>query len=118
MKIEPFQPLTPSPRTAPVEALKPVQERQVSRFDALLSKREIRARQSLRGDVEKLSDSADINAELFGNSRSLDLLDHLLRHVLPTMDTDPQTRQLAEDLLREEVQMRGAVEQQRSEAQG
>jgi len=118
MKIEPHLPLAPSPRTAPVEALKPTHARQSQAFDAVLSSREIRARRSLRGEAEKTADSESISAELFGNRRSLDILDHVLRHIVPAMDADPETQQLAEALIREEIQTRTVLEAQRSQGQG
>ncbi|KJZ64581.1 hypothetical protein [Pseudomonas fluorescens] len=115
MKIEPHQQMSPSIRTVPLEALESLAGRQASRFDAVLGKREVRAGHSTRGDLEKLNESTSISAELFGNNRSLDILDHVLRHIVTRMDTDPHTRQLAEDVIREEVRMRRAVEQQRSQ---
>jgi hypothetical protein len=102
---------------APVEALKPTQARQANAFEAVLGSREIRARRSLRGETEKIVDSESLSAELFGNRRSLDILDHLLRYIVPAMDTDAQTRELAEALLREEIQMRCVLEQQRSKVE-
>lgn len=118
MKIESHLPISPSLKTAPVEALKPAQTRSDTTFDAVLGRREIRARRSLRSEAEKAGDSTGISAELFGNARSLDILDHVLQHFVPAMATDAQTRQWAQALIREELQMRCTLEQQRSQVQG
>lgn len=110
--------ISPAIRTVPLEAIKPLIGRPASRFNALLGDREVRADFSTGRDLEKLNESNEISAELFGSSRSLDLLDHVLRNVVTQMDTDSQTRQLALDIIREEVLMRGSLEQQRSKVCG
>lgn len=115
MRVDP-RPLlpTPSDKTAAVESIRPVVARQGARFEAVLSKREVLARRSLRGDVEQ---SEGISPELFGSTRSLEILEYLLSEVLPGLDAEPEIKTLAEDLIREEIHMRQSLEQQRAEVQ-
>jgi hypothetical protein len=111
------RPIIPSgDRTAPIEGVKPVVSRQATKsFEAVLSKREIRARRAQRGDVEQLNSTTDINAELFGSTRSLEILEYVLDSIVPSLDAEPEIKSLAEELIREEIDMRRALEQQRSE---
>jgi hypothetical protein len=118
MKIDPRPPLpTASEKTPAVGAVQPVNPRQGARFEAVLSKREIRARRSLRGEVEHASTTGGISPELFATARSVDILEYVLEHVLPQLDAEPQIRELAHALIREEIDMRRTLEAQRAEAQ-
>jgi len=116
MRVDP-RPLlpTPSEKTPAVESIRPVVARQGARFDALLSKREVLARRSLRGDVEQSGSSEGVSPELFGSTRSLEILEYLLSEILPGLDAEPEIKTLAEDLIREEIHMRQTLEQQRAE---
>ena len=52
MKVEP-RPLIPSyVRSAPVEAIRPVNSRQATAFEAVLKTRKVQSRRSLRSDLE------------------------------------------------------------------
>ncbi|MDF0733058.1 hypothetical protein P0Y43_20405 [Pseudomonas entomophila] len=116
MRIDP-RPLlpTPSEKTPAVEAVRPLQARPNARFDALLGKREVASRRSLRSELEQACASEALNPELFSGTRALDILHYLLDEVLPMLDAEPEIRLLAEDLLREEVHLRQSLEQQRAE---
>jgi hypothetical protein len=118
MKIESHPNPAPSTRSSPVDVTKSIQGHPTTPFEAVLGKREIRTRRSLRAEVEKLSSGASVNAELFGSTRSLELLDYILQQVLPSLDTDDQTRAVAATLILEEIEMRRSLEQQRAEVQG
>jgi hypothetical protein len=118
MRIDPRPPLpTVSEKTPAVDAIQPVQPRQSARFEAVLSKREIRARRSVRADVEQASTTSGISPELFGTARSVELLEYVLEYVVPELDAEPQIRELAQALIREEIDLRRSLEEQRAEAQ-
>lgn len=118
MKIEP-RPLLPatSDRTQAVDAVQPASQRQGARFEAVLNKREGLTRRSLRGDVEQSAGADGINPELFGNTRSLEILEYVLDNVLPVLDAEPEVKALAHELITEEIDMRRTLEQQRAEVQ-
>ncbi len=118
MRIDP-RPLLPPPseKTAAVDAVQPANLRQGGRFEAVLSKREVLARRSLRGDVERSSSTRGINPELFSTTRSLEILEYVLAHVLPGLDAESEIKMLAHDLISEEIDMRRNLEQQRAEVQ-
>jgi hypothetical protein len=118
MRVEP-RPLSPSTaeKTPGVEAVQPLALRQGARFEAVLSKREVLARRSLRGDVEQSSTASGISAELFGSTRSLEILQYVLDSVLPELDVEPEIKALAHELINEEIDMRRTLEQQRAEVQ-
>lgn len=118
MKVEP-RPLlpTPSDKTSAVDAVQPVNLRQGARFEAVLNKREVAARRSLRGDVATSSSVDGIMAELFGTARSLEILEYVLDQVLPGMDVEPEVKALAHELIAEEIELRRHLEQQRAEVQ-
>lgn len=118
MKIDP-RPSLPSVSEKPgaVDPIQPVNPRQGARFDAVLSKREVRARRSLRAEAESASAVEGINPELFGTARSVELLEYVLEYVVPQLDAEPQVRELAQALIREEIDLRRSLEEQRAEAQ-
>ena len=75
MKVEP-RPLIPSDvRSAPVEAVRPVNSRQATAFEAVLKTRKTQTRRSLRSDLEALTAAAGVDSLLFGGARSLELLE-------------------------------------------
>jgi len=118
MKIDPRPTLpTISEKKPAVDAVQPAHQRQGARFEAVLSKREIRARRSLRGDVESASSTTGISPELFGTARSVELLEYVLEQVVPELDAEPQVKELAQALIREEIDLRRSLEEQRAEAQ-
>lgn len=47
----------------------------------------------------------------------MQVLRYLLDEVLPTLDADPEIRALAEDVIREEIDIRLLLEQQRAQVQ-
>ena len=118
MRVDP-RPLLPTPaeKTAAVEGVLPVIARQGARFDAVLNRREVLARRSLRGDVERSGSTQGISPELFSSTRSVKTLEYLLTEVLPGLDMEPEIKILAQDLIREEIYMRQSLEQQRAEVQ-
>lgn len=118
MKIDP-RPLLPpvSDRTQAVDAVQPATQRQGARFEAVLNKREVLTRRSLRGDVEKSSTADGISPELFGTTRSLEILEYVLDNVLPGLDAEPEIKALAHELIAQEIDMRRTLEQQRAEVQ-
>lgn len=118
MRIDPRPLLPTTPEKAPaVETVQPASQRQGARFEAVLNKREVLARRSLRGDVEQSAGSSAVNAELFGSTRSLEILEYVLNNVLPELDAEPQIRALAHELITEEIDLRRSLEQQRAEVQ-
>jgi len=118
MRIDP-RPLLPTTtdKAPPVEGVRPISPRQGARFDALLSKREVLARRSLRGEVAQSGVTGAVNPELFGSARSLEILDYVLHTVLPALDAEPEIKTLAHELIREEIYLRRTLEQQRAEVQ-
>lgn len=118
MKIDSQPNPVPGTRSSPVDVTKSIQGQPTTPFEAVLGKREIRTRRSLRADVEKLGSGASVGAELFASTRSLELLDYILQQILPSLDTDEQTRTVAETLILEEIGLRRSLEQQRAEVQG
>lgn len=116
MKVDlrPALPSTPDQLPA-VERVAPANPRQSTQFEALINQRERRIRRSLRGDIEQAEQSSPINAELFGTARSLQVLGYLLETVLPSLDAEPEIRELAEDFIREEIDIRLMLQQQRAE---
>ncbi|WP_024673115.1 hypothetical protein [Pseudomonas syringae] len=118
MKVD-LRPISPtSPESLPaVERVAPTQPRQGPRFEALLDQRERKVRRSLRGELEQTDQAAGVGAQLFGTSRSLQVLRYLLDEVLPALDAEPEIRALAEDVIREEIDLRLLLEQQRAEVQ-
>ena len=115
MKVEP-RPLIPSDvRSAPIEAIHPVNSRQATAFEAVLKTRKTQTRRSLRSDLEALTSAVGVDSLLFGSARSLQLLEHVMEHILPTLDAEPAIKQLAHELIGEEIEMRRNLEQQRSE---
>ena len=119
MKIETrsLPPASHDPKAAPVAPVTPVQVRPNARFEALLGQREANRRRSLRAELEQACASEPVNPELFSGPRALDTLQFLLDEVLPELDADPDIRDLAQDLLREEIDLRRTLEQQRAEGQ-
>lgn len=91
--------------------------RQAPRFEALLDQRERKVRRSLRGELEQTDQAAAASTELFGTVRSLQTLRYLLDEVLPALDAEPDIRALAEDVIREEIDIRLLLEQQRAQVQ-
>lgn len=118
MKVD-LRPVLPSaPDQLPaVQRVAPATARQGTQFEALINQRERRIKRSLRGDIEQAEQSASISAELFGTARSLQVLGYLLENVLPTLDADPEIRELAEDFIRDEIDIRLMLQQQRAEVE-
>lgn len=116
MRIDP-RPLLPATteKTSAVESLAPVNARRSARFEAVLQKRDVLTRRSLRSDVEQAADASGINAELFGSTRSLEILEYVLHNVVPELDAEPEIRALAHELITEEIDLRRSLEQQRCE---
>lgn len=115
MKVEP-RPLIPSDvRSAPVDAVRPVNSRQATAFEAVLKTRKTQTRRSLRSDLEALTSAAGVDSLLFGSARSLELLEHVMEHILPSLDAEPHIKALAVELISEEIEMRRTLAQQRSE---
>lgn len=117
MRIDsrPLPPTLPEHKTPAVEAVRPVQARPNARFDAVLGKREVASRRSLRAELEQACAGEPVNPELFSGARAMDTLQYLLDEVLPGLDAEPDIRELAEDLIREELHLRRSLEQQRAE---
>ena len=102
-------------RSAPVEAVRPVNSRQATAFEAVLKTRKTQTRRSLRSDLEELTSAAGVDSLLFGSARSLELLEHVMEHILPGLDAEPEIKALAHDLISDEIEVRRTLEQQRSE---
>ncbi|MEG5266150.1 hypothetical protein TRP66_17805 [Pseudomonas sp. JDS28PS106] len=100
-----------------VQRVTPANLKQGTQFEALVNQRERRIRRSLRADLEQAEQSAPVNAELFSTTRSLQVLDYLLDTVLPGLDAEPEIRELAEMFIREEIDTRLMLQQQRTEVE-
>jgi hypothetical protein len=118
MKVD-LRPVLPAPadQLPAVQRVAPATLKQGTQFEALISQRERRVRRSLRADIEQAEQTAPVSAELFGTTRSLQVLTYLLETVLPGLDAEPEIRELAEDFIREEIDMRLLLQQQRAEVQ-
>ncbi|MGY2288517.1 hypothetical protein ACW9H6_01160 [Pseudomonas sp. SDO528_S397] len=117
MKVEPRPLIQSDVRSAPVEAIRPVSSRQATAFEAVLKTRKVQSKSSLRSDLEALTSAAGVDSLLFGSARSLELLEHVMQHILPTLEAEPEIKALAHDLISEEIEMRRNLEQQRAEVQ-
>lgn len=115
MKVEPRPLIQSDVRNTPVEAIRPVTSRQATAFEAVLKTRKVQSRRSLRSDLEELTSAAGVDSLLFGSARSLELLEHVMQRILPNLDAEPEIRELAHDLISEEIEMRRTLEQQRGE---
>ncbi|MGZ9706947.1 hypothetical protein ACXX81_13095 [Pseudomonas sp. GNP013] len=118
MKIDPRS-LPPAIADKPpaIDVVQSAKPRQGARFDAVLSKRGGLARRTLRDDVEQSCSVSGISPEIFGCTRSLEILEYVLHNVLPDLDAEPQIMALAHDLISEEIDVRRSLEQQRAEVQ-
>lgn len=74
------------------------------------------ARPRLPDELEDIAGAQGLDAALFAGARPSDILEDVLVRLLPTLDLDPDTRLLAMELLREELDTRQALDLQRAEA--
>lgn len=116
MRIDPSTTLpSASERTPAVDSVQPAKPRGQERFDAVLGKRAISARRSLRADIDQAGHVEGMSAELFGGQRSMSILEYVLDSVLPTLDVEPEIKALAHELIREEIELRQVLEKQRGQ---
>ncbi|MBT2297567.1 hypothetical protein [Pseudomonas fluorescens] len=116
MRIDPGAPLpTTAERTPTVESVLPAKARQDGRFEAVLGKRAVSARRSLRADIEQSGIVEGMTAELFGSRRSMEILEYVLDNVIPGLDADPEIKALAHELICEEIALRRLLEEQRAQ---
>lgn len=116
MRIDSGAPLpATAERTPAVESLQPAKARQDGRFDAVLGKRVVSARRSLRADIEQSGVVEGMTAELFGSRRSMEILEYVLANVIPILDAEPEIKALAHELISEEIDLRRLLEEQRAQ---
>lgn len=116
MRIDPGAPLpATAERTPAVESLQPAKARQDGRFDAVLGRRAVSARRSLRADIEQSGLVEGMTAELFGSRRSMEILEYVLDNVIPILDAEPEIKALAHELISEEIDLRRLLEEQRAQ---
>ncbi len=74
------------------------------------------ARRSLRRDVERLGESGSIGPSLFAGSRPGEILEDILDRILPSLELDEDTKNLAMTLVRDELDTRRSLDQQRADS--
>lgn len=84
-------------------------------FEALLQRRQADERQSLQQDLLLLGEVGSVEPSLFSTSRALELLEHVREHIVPALDTDPQTRALADAVIGQEIEWRQLLDGYRRE---
>lgn len=73
------------------------------------------SRRSLRQTIMDMAKPEGIDPALLQNSRSLDLLGHVVDALLPGLDMDPETRRIAELMIEEEIAARIDLDQRRQD---
>lgn len=84
-------------------------------FEALLKGRGAGERRSLQHDLQRLGEVDSVEPSLFSSSRALALLEHAREHIVPALQTDPQTRALADAVLAQEIEWRQLLDGYRHE---
>lgn len=118
MKVEP----RPTPVETQVRPLDGAGTQRVERsrealFDALLPASTGQpAVKSLRRNVERLGESGGIDPSLFAGSRPGDILEDILERIVPNLALDEDTRSLAMTLIRDELDTRRSLDQQRADS--
>lgn len=84
-------------------------------FEALLQHRHAGERQSLQHDLLRLGEVGSVEPSLFSSSRALELLEHVREHIVPALETDPQTRALADAVIGQEIEWRQLLDGYRHE---
>lgn len=72
---------------------------------------------SLRGEIEQLTMPAISDPSIFGNERSMSLLNHVIKTILPHLDSNEDVTSIAKAILEEEIDRRREL-QARLEAEG
>jgi len=114
MKLDPST--LPSPSVRPADA--PARAEALNRaadFEALLQRRQAGERRSLQHDLLRLGEAGSVEPSLFSSARALELLEHVREHVVPALDTDPQTRALADAVIGQEIEWRQLLDGYRHE---
>lgn len=118
MKVEP-RPVPVDTQLRPLDGAgtQRVERSREALFDALLPAAPGGpSARSLRRNVERLGQSGTIDPSLFAGSRPGDILEDLLQRIVPSLALDEDTRSLALTLIRDELDTRRALDQQRAEA--
>lgn len=120
MKIDSRAPLAPADagsdvRTRPSELLPssptaPPTVRQPSQLRTL-------PLPTVQDDLQALELAAGVEPGLFAGSRPAEILEDILERILPSLPLDGETRALAMNLVREELDTRQALDRQRVETE-
>ena len=120
MRIDARTPLLPADSTAEVRSrpAQPLPERIITP-PAIDSAGPLRKspQPSLQDDLQALEQAAGVEPGLFAGSRPAEILEDILERILPTLPLDGDTRSLAMALVREELEIRQALDRQRLESE-
>ncbi|MEB2847430.1 hypothetical protein GAO09_24900 [Rhizobiales bacterium RZME27] len=61
---------------------------------------------SLRGEIDQLTMPEITDSGIFGNERSMNLLDHVITAILPNLDANEDVTSIAKAMLEEEIDRR------------
>ncbi|MCE8020387.1 hypothetical protein HOP51_09755 [Halomonas sp. MCCC 1A11036] len=102
-----------------IEGGKPVDPERQADFARAVEDSQARRQQggTLRERVERLAQPSPSDPSLYGNERSIELLQHVTEVVLPGMDVSPEIADLAAQLINEEVTQRLEWAARRAEAE-
>ena len=120
MRIDARTPLLPADSTSEVRSrpAQPLPERIVppTTIDSAGLARKS-PQPSLQDDLQALEHAAGVEPGLFAGSRPGEILEDILERILPTLPLDGDTRSLAMALVREELEIRQALDRQRLESE-
>ncbi|MGR2737937.1 hypothetical protein ACUY1T_05755 [Billgrantia sp. Q4P2] len=102
-----------------IESGKPVDPERQADFARAVEDSQARRQQegTLRERVERLAQPSPSDPSLYGNERSIELLQHVAEVVLPGMDVSPEIADLAVQMINEEVTQRLEWAARRTEAE-
>jgi hypothetical protein len=87
----------------------PVSRAQIEAFETALRVRRrgsLTHGASLRSEIHHLTMPEITDPGIFGNERTMNLLDHVINNVLPTLDTTEDVASIAKAMLEEEIDRR------------
>jgi hypothetical protein len=87
----------------------PVSRAQIEAFESAIRVRRrgsLAHGASLRGDIDRLTMPEITDPGIFGNERTMSLLDHVISAVLPHLDANEDVTSIAKAMLEEEIDRR------------
>ncbi|OHV79483.1 hypothetical protein [Rhizobium sp. LCM 4573] len=99
----------------------PVSRAQIEAFESALRVRRrgsLAHGASLRGEIDHLTMPEITDSGIFGNERTMSLLDHIITAVLPRLDTNEDVTSIAKAMLEEEIDRRRDLQARMDEEGG